>query len=260
MQEALHIVAIQANLVWENPQQNLNSFEKVINQLNESVDLVILPEMFSTGFTMQPKLIAEKMDGNTVSWMLKKAKEKNLAIVGSVVIEENTNYYNRAIFVHPDGKIETYDKRHSFSLAGEDEEYTSGEKKLIVDYKGWKIFPLICYDLRFPVWSRFNDDYDLLIYMANWPKPRILAWDSLLKARAIENMSYCIGVNRVGEDANGYEYIGHTAVYDFLGGEIATTKEGQEDFIQCKLTKSELYHTRKKLNFLNDRDQFAITI
>ena len=260
MQEALHIAAIQANLVWENPQQNLNYFEKVIDELTGDIDLVILPEMFSTGFTMQPKIVAEKMNGNTISWMLTMAKKQEIAIVGSIVIEEDSNYYNRAVFVYPSGKIETYDKRHSFSLAGEDEEYTSGVNKLIVEYKGWKIFPLICYDLRFPVWSRFSDDYDLLIYMANWPKPRIVAWDALLKARAIENMSYCVGVNRVGEDANGYEYIGHTAVYDFLGEEIGITKQGQEDVIQCKLTKSELYQTRKKLNFLNDRDQFKITL
>ena len=177
---------------------------------------------------------------------------------GALVIKEAENFYNRVVFVHPNGTIETYDKRHSFSLAGEDKAYTSGTDKLIVDYKGWKICPLICYDLRFPVWSRYNNDYDVLLYMANWPKPRILAWDSLLKARAIENISYCIGVNRVGEDANGYEYIGHTSGFDYLGGQIATTKEGEEDVLSCRLLKSELEKTRKKLNFLYDRDQFEI--
>ncbi|MFD2566768.1 amidohydrolase [Pseudotenacibaculum haliotis] len=258
MQETLTVVAIQANLVWENSQKNLESFEKTIDELSSEVDLVVLPEMFSTGFTMQPKMMAEPMNGTTVDWMKRMATSKNTAIVGSVVIEENNNYHNRAIFVHPDGSIETYDKRHSFSLAGEDEEYTSGTEKLIIDYKGWKLFPLICYDLRFPVWSRFNDDYEVLLYMANWPKPRIVAWDSLLKARAIENMSYCIGVNRVGEDKNGYEYIGHTTAYDYLGKEIATTQEGEEGYLQITLHKSGLNETRKKLNFLNDRDQFTI--
>jgi predicted amidohydrolase len=260
MQETLNIAAIQANLIWEQPQQNRQHFEAVIDQLNSDFDLVVLPEMFSTGFTMKPQSVAETMNGETVAWMKKIATSKDIAIVGSLVIEENDQYHNRAIFMHPNGMLETYDKRHAFGLAGEDEEYTSGAKKLIVDYKGWKLFPLICYDLRFPVWSRFNDDYEVLIYMANWPKPRILAWDSLLRARAIENMSYCIGVNRVGLDENNYEYIGHTSVYDFLGEKIADTQEGKVEVLQCKLIRSELEQTRKKLNFLNDRDSFEITL
>lgn len=260
MQETLNIAAIQANLIWEQPEDNKGVFDQIMGQLSPQVDLVVLPEMFSTGFTMEPSLVAEKMDGSTVQWMQIMAGTYETAIVGSLVIEENENYFNRAVFVHPDGRIETYDKRHSFGLAGEDEKYTSGKEKLIVEYKGWKLFPLICYDLRFPVWSRYDEEYDVLIYMANWPKPRILAWDSLLKARAIENMSYCIGVNRVGKDANDYEYIGHTAIYNYLGEELATTKEGEVGFIEYKLTKSDLYKTREKLNFLNDRDQFEIKL
>lgn len=258
MQDALHVVAIQANLIWENSEANLQSFQNTINCLDSNVDLVVLPEMFSTGFTMNPKPVAQKMDGTTISWMKELAIKKEIALVGSVVIEEEGNFYNRAVFVHPNGQIETYDKRHSFSLAGEDEKYTSGKNKLIVDYKGWKIFPLICYDLRFPVWSRYQDDYDVLLYMANWPKPRIFAWDSLLKARAIENMSYCIGVNRVGKDASGHEYIGHTSAYDYLGNQMASVEEAKEGILQCVLLKSELNKTRKKLNFLEDRDQFQI--
>ena len=258
MQEMLNIAAIQADLIWEQPEKNRQSFQEKIANLSSDIDLVILPEMFSTGFTMEPKLVAEKMDGTTVQWMQKMAVDYETAIVGSLVIEEDDQYFNRAIFVHPNGNLETYDKRHCFSLAGEHENYTAGKEKLIVAYKGWRICPLICYDLRFPVWSRFSDEYDILIYMANWPKPRILAWDALLKARAIENMSYCIGVNRVGKDANDYEYIGHTAVFDFLGEEIGATKEGQEDVATCTLTKSNLYKTREKLNFLNDRDSFEI--
>lgn len=258
MQNELKIAAIQTSLSWENPQVNLESFTKIIDNLNNDVDLVVLPEMFSTGFTMQPSIVAEKMDGNTVHWMKKTAVAKNIAIVGSLVIEEENNYYNRAIFVHPTGEVETYNKRHSFSLAGEDKEYTSGNEKSIVAYKGWKICPLICYDLRFPAWSRFNDDYDLLLYMANWPKPRIFAWDTLLKARAIENMSYCIGVNRIGEDKNGYQYNGHTAAYDFLGAEVSNTVEGNEEVLYCVLSKTLQENIRKKLNFLNDRDKFTL--
>lgn len=259
MQNELKVAAVQANLIWENTQVNLNSFERIIKELKSDTDLVVLPEMFSTGFTMNPETVAEKMDGKTVQWMIDIARATTSAIVGSVVIIESGNYHNRVVFAHPSGKIQTYDKRHSFSLAGEDKVYTSGNKKLIVDFKGWKICPLICYDLRFPVWSRYNKDYDVLLYMANWPKPRILAWDSLLRARAIENISYCIGVNRVGEDGNEFQYIGHTTVFDSLGGQIATTKEGEEDVCYVTLDKSKQEETRGKLNFLNDRDQFQIT-
>tara|TARA_R110000787_G_scaffold13816_2_gene42970 strand:+ start:13010 stop:13789 length:780 start_codon:yes stop_codon:yes gene_type:complete len=258
MQNELKIAAIQASLFWENSQSNLQSFQNKIETLDTDVDLIVLPEMFSTGFTMQPNLVAETMEGTTVSWMKGIAIKNNVAIVGSVVIKEDKKYYNRAVFVHPDSSIETYDKRHSFSLAGEDKVYTSGKEKLIVALKGWKICPMICYDLRFPVWSRYTKEYDVLVYMANWPKPRIFAWDTLLKARAIENMSYCIGVNRVGEDANGYQYSGHTASYDYLGAEISTTIEGKEDILVCILSKLAQEETRKKLNFLNDRDPFEI--
>jgi omega-amidase len=258
MQNELKIVAIQANLIWENSQSNLRSFQNKIEILDPDVDLIILPEMFSTGFTMQPNLVAETMEGTTLSWMKAIATKNNVAIVGSVVIKQDSQYYNRAVFVHPTGRIETYDKRHSFSLAGEDKVYTSGKQKLIVALKGWKICPMICYDLRFPVWSRYTNEYNVLLYMANWPKPRIFAWDVLLKARAIENMSYCIGVNRVGEDANGYQYSGHTASYNYLGAEISTTIEGKEDILVCVLSKSAQEEARKKLNFLNDRDSFEI--
>ena len=167
MQNELNVVGIQADLVWENPTENLTFFEEKINILPKNTDLVVLPEMFTTGFTMNPEKIAEKMDGNAVSWMQKMASENKIALCGSLVIEENNNYYNRMVFVHPSEEIETYDKRHSFTLAGEDKVYTSGTEKLIVTYKGWRICPLICYDLRFPIWTRNTDNYDLLIFMAN---------------------------------------------------------------------------------------------
>ncbi|NEW80406.1 MAG: amidohydrolase, partial [Gelidibacter sp.] len=207
----LKIAMLQAELVWHNVELNRKNFLEKINQIKEQVDLIILPEMFTTGFSMHPQKIGDTMNGETVNWMRKIASEKDTAIAGSVIIFENNNFYNRFLFVHPSGEINFYDKRHLFTLAGEDKVYESGKEKLIVNYKGWKICPLVCYDLRFPVWARNVEDYDLLIYVANWPKIRIAAWDTLLKARAIENMCYTVGVNRVGVDANNYEYNGHSA-------------------------------------------------
>ena len=214
--------------------------------------------MFSTGFTMQPSSVAETMPGSSVVWMINMAKTNDIAIIGSMVIQENHKYFNRAIFVSPSGDIETYDKRHLFAIAGEDRQYTSGNNKIIINFKGWRICPLVCYDLRFPVWSRNTDNYDLLLFMANWPITRIDAWDTLLKARAIENMSYCIGVNRIGKDDNGYQYNGHTSAFNFLGEKIAHTKEGIEDLLYCKISKTELLEFRSKLNFLKDQDSFEI--
>lgn len=186
------------------------------------------------------------------------AKNLNAAIAGSIIIEDNNAFYNRMLFVHPEGTIEYYDKRHAFTLAGENEEYTSGNNKLIVIYKGWKICPLICYDLRFPVWSRNVENYDLLLYAANWPKPRIKAWNTLLKARAIENMSYCIGVNRVGVDDNSYEYSGNSIAIDYLGNEITEICEHKERIIYASFNKEEMYKLRTKLPFLEDKDTFTI--
>lgn len=258
MYNEIKIVAIQASLVWHNPAENRRYFEQKIRQLDRDTDLVMLPEMFSTGFTMQPSSVAETMHGSSVLWMINMAKTNDIAIIGSMVIQENHKYFNRAIFVSPSGDIETYDKRHLFAIAGEDRQYTSGNNKIIINFKGWRICPLVCYDLRFPVWSRNTDNYDLLLFMANWPITRIDAWDTLLKARAIENMSYCIGVNRIGRDDNGYQYNGHTSAFNFLGEKIAHTKEGMEDLLYCKISKTELLEFRSKLNFLKDQDSFEI--
>lgn len=258
MYNEIKIVAIQASLVWQNPDENRRYFEQKIRQLDKDTDLVMLPEMFSTGFTMQPSSVAETMHGSSVLWMINMAKTYDIAIIGSMVIQENHKYFNRAIFVSPTGDIETYDKRHLFAIAGEDRQYTSGNNKIIINFKGWRICPLVCYDLRFPVWSRNTDNYDLLLFMANWPITRIDAWDTLLKARAIENMSYCIGVNRIGKDDNGYQYNGHTSAFNFLGEKIAHTKEGIEDLLYCKISKTELLEFRSKLNFLKDQDSFEI--
>lgn len=244
-------------LVWENPTENRNNFEQKINGINEVIDLIVLPEMFTSGFTMNPKKVAETMQGETVSWLIKLAKAKNCAITGSLVITENENYYNRLLFVFPDGKIEFYDKRHLFTLAGEDKVYTSGKEKLIVTYKGFKICPLICYDLRFPVFTRNVENYDLLIYVANWPKPRMNAWDILLKARAVENMSYVIGVNRIGNDNNHLDYVGHSQAIDFLGNYLVEPQENEGVFI-VEIDKEKQDETRSKLAFLNDKDEFEL--
>lgn len=253
----MKIALIQSPLVWESPAENRNYFEAKINEIASSADLIVLPEMFATGFTMNPDPVAETMQGESVSWMIALAKASNCAIMGSLVITEQAHFYNRLIFVFPSGEIKTYDKRHLFSLAGEDKIFTSGKDKLVIEYKGFKICPLICYDLRFPVFSRNTEEYDVLIYVANWPKPRMLAWDSLLKARAIENMCYTIGVNRIGLDNNNLEYSGHSQVVDFLGNYLLEPQEEEAVFI-VEIDKQSMLETRAKLNFLNDRDTFTL--
>ena len=256
MNNKLNIAILQTHLIWENPQRNKDSFDEKIKNLNSETNVLVLPEMFTTGFTMNPKNIAETMQGETVKWMKDVAGQNDLAITGSIVIEENNNFYNRLLFVHPNGKINYYDKRHAFTLVGEDKVYKTGSSKVIVEYKGWKICPLICYDLRFPVWSRNVENYDLLIYVANWPKPRIQAWDTLLSARAIENMCYTIGVNRIGLDEMGNEYSGHSAIYDVLGNQIVYSDK--EEIIYSSLEKREIIKYREKLNFLDDKDIFNL--
>jgi omega-amidase len=259
MKNELKIIGIQAALIWENPKQNIAFFEKKIEPLENNVDLIVLPEMFTTGFTMNPEKVAEKMNGFSVSWMQKIAKEKQTAICGSLVISDFNKFYNRFVFVHPSGEIETYNKKHSFTLAGEDKVYTSGTKKMIIEYKGWKICPLICYDLRFPVWARNTENYDLLIYIANWPVARVKAWDTLLKARAIENMSYVIGVNRTGKDANNYEYSGNSLLIDYLGNALSSLEKNELGIVTATFVKSDQDNIRKKLGFLTDKDSFIIS-
>jgi omega-amidase len=253
----MKIAIVQTSLVWENPLENRSRLAQKINGFTAAVDLIILPEMFSTGFTMNPKAVAETMQGETVLWLQHLAKAKNCAITGSLIIEENGLYYNRLLFVLPDGAIKTYDKRHLFTLAGEHAIYTAGTEKLIVEYNGFRICPLVCYDLRFPVFSRNVEHYDVLLYVANWPKPRVNAWDILLKARAVENMCYAIGVNRIGFDDNHHEYVGHSQVVDFLGNYVLEPQEADSVFI-VTLDKAKLMETRNKLAFLNDRDSFEI--
>jgi len=258
MQNQLKVALIQSNLVWENPIQNRINLRDKIETISEAVDLIVLPEMFTTGFTMNPEDLAESMDGVTVKWMMHIAKEKKSAIIGSCIIKENEKFYNRLLCVEPNGKVNSYDKKHTFTLAGEHKIYDAGKQSLIVNYEGWKIKPLVCYDLRFPVWARNTEDYDVLLYVANWPKVRISAWDTLLKARAIENMSYCIGVNRVGMDANNYEYSGHSAAYDVLGNRLDTIPYDKEAIEIITLDKMQISKYREKLAFLKDRDAFNL--
>ena len=253
----MKIALLQINLIWENPNENIRLLEEKINTISQYVDLIVLPEMFTSGFTMQPQKVAQTMQGETIAWLKNLAKARNCALTGSLVITENSMFYNRLVFVFPTGEIQYYNKKHLFTLAGENKVYTAGNTKIIIEYKGFKICPLICYDLRFPVFSRNVENYDLLIYVANWPKPRINAWDILLKARAIENMSYVIGVNRVGIDNNNNEYIGHSIAIDYLGNELTKPSE-KEEILYVELNKNEILENRKKLNFLADKDNFKL--
>lgn len=253
----MNIAIIQAPLQWENPTANRSYFAAQINAMHRKADLIVLPEMFTSGFTMNPKAVAETMDGETIQWLRNLADAHNVAITGSIIIEENNNFYNRLLFVFPAGEIQHYDKRHLFTLAGEDKVYTAGTQKLIVDYLGWKICPLVCYDLRFPVFSRNTENYDVLIYVANWPAPRIAAWDALLKARAIENMCYVVGVNRIGVDINKNEYPGHSQMMNYLGKNMIDPTD-QEGVLMATLDRHSLLQTREKLGFLKDQDSFTL--
>ncbi len=253
--ENLKVTIIQPDIIWENPQANLDKYSEWIAGI-ESTDIIILPEMFTTGFSMEPGKLKEPMDGLTVSWMKKMAKEKNAAIAGSLIIEEDNQIFNRAFWVFSDGKIEKYDKRHLYTMGQEHLYYSHGKEKLIVEYKGWRFCPLICYDLRFPVWSRNQENYDVLIYMANWPSPRHYVWKNLLAARAVENQSYCIGVNRTGTDGTGIKYLGDSAIIDSKG---IGTFLGEEEKVQTfEISYSKLHNFRKSFPLLDDRDEFQI--
>lgn len=256
--QQLQVALIQTDLEWENPAKNRLQIEKQILAITEPHQLIVLPEMFTSGFTMNVDPVAETMDGDTIIWIKKTAATVNSAIMGSLIIKEGSKYFNRLVFVTPEGQVQTYDKRHLFTLAGEERIFTAGNNKLIIEYKGWRICPLICYDLRFPVWARNTEDYDILIYVANWPQPRIKAWDALLQARAIENITYCIGVNRVGLDGNNHNYTGHSAAYSELGERLDTISPNTKDTQVVTLSKEKLQKTRTKLNFLNDKDLFIL--
>lgn len=262
---SLTFTIIQTNLFWENKEANLKMLEEKILAIKEKTEIVVLPEMFSTGFSMKPELFAETMDGNTIHWMKKIAAQQKIILTGSMIIEEDGNYFNRLIWALPNGSLGFYNKRHCFAFAGEDEHYTAGNKRLIASVKGWKINLQICYDLRFPVWARQTPphlleseaEYDVLIYVANWPERRNHAWKSLLTARAIENQCYVIGVNRVGNDGNEIYHSGDSMVVNALG-EIMYHKAHDEDVHTITLKKENLQEIRNKFPFWKDADDFRI--
>lgn len=258
-EEQLRVSVLQADLHWENPEANRAMFEEMIWRLDSPTDVIVLPEMFTTGFTISPEKWAEPMNLHTQKWMHQMASQTHAAICGSYIVKENGKYYNRFVWMQPNGKHLHYDKKHLFGMAGETQYYTAGTSPLIIEWHGWRICPMICYDLRFPVWSRLRADlhYDLLIYVASWPAPRVHAWNTLLKARAIENQAYCVGVNRIGTDGNGHYYTGESAVIDYTGQELFYAKETTAT-ATVTLDKKLLNKFRQAFPFQNDADYFKI--
>jgi len=259
MNSILNFTIVQSQLHWENRQANLQMFEKKIRSISGKTEVILLPETFTTGFSMKPKALAETMEGETVQWMKRMAAEKKVIIGGSVIIEEEGHYYNRLIWMLPNGHYGVYNKRHRFAYAGEDKEFSPGNKRLIASVNGWKINLMVCYDLRFPVWARQTDnqEYDVLVYVANWPERRSHAWKTLLQARAIENQCFVIGVNRVGNDGNNIYHSGESMVVDPMG-EVLYTKAHDEDVFTITLHKEKLEEVRTKLPFWKDGDNFMI--
>lgn len=266
--QPLAVTLIQAPLIWENPIANKSYFEPIISSLNET-NIVILPEMFTTGFSMNSKKLAETEPGETLIWLKKLASKKNVAITGSIIVEENYKYYNRLYWVNPDESYVTYDKKHLFRMAGENAFFNNGNKRVIVNFKGWNICPMICYDLRFPVWIRnkFKNNlankttkpqYDLLVFVANWPEIRVNAWSTLLAARAIENQCFTVGVNRIGQDANGITYNGKSEVFDFKGQSVLSFLPNQEGIKTVVLNPFELLDFREKFPVGFDADNFKL--
>ena len=259
----LSIVLVQADLYWEQIDANLAMLEEKMWTIEARTDLIVLPEMFTTGFTMSAAALAEPPGGKTFKWMRQMAKLKNAAVTGSYIVKEGTRFYNRLYFVSPDGFSDFYDKKHLFTLAGEEKVYAAGQEQKGIEFRGWKIKPLICYDLRFPVWARSSKtdhqtyEYDLLLYTANWPAPRIHAWDALLQARAIENISYCAGVNRTGTDGYPKEYPGHSALYGFDGKTLSYSEE-KEAILSTTLSGADLQAFRHRFPLQEDADRFTL--
>jgi predicted amidohydrolase len=267
---SLTFTLIQTNLIWEDKPANLQMLEHKIRSINEKTEVVILPEMFTTGFSMKPEEFAEAMDGDTVNWMKNISAEKKVVVTGSLMIRENGNFYNRMIWMLPNGQYGYYDKRHLFAMGDEHNHYTAGNKRVIAQVKGWKINLQVCYDLRFPVWARQAPsltpsadgegqefEYDVLLYVANWPEKRNHAWKTLLQARAVENQSFAIGVNRVGTDGNDFYHSGDSMVVNPMG-EVIYTKAHDEDVFTITLHKNEVDEIRTKLPFWKDADPFKI--
>ena len=258
MSKNLFVSCIQTDLIWENKELNLLNFEKKIQQLPKETQLVILPEMFTTGFSMKPEHLSESMNEKSVEWLKIQSQKSGKIIIGSIIVKELGKNYNRLLVAFPNGSIQKYDKRHLFRMGNENAHYSKGDDKLIFTSDEWRICPLICYDLRFPVWSRNKNDYDLLIYIANWPKSRSYAWKSLLVARAIENQAYVIGVNRIGSDGQGNEFSGDSMIIDPYGQIITQAEPFKEQFLNAELSLDELNNFRTKFPVNFDVDEFKI--
>jgi omega-amidase len=262
--KTLRITTIQTNLHWESPTANRAMLEEKISRIGKPTDVIVLPEMFTTGFTMNAPALAEPMNFHTLKWIKQMAIKTDALILGSLIIKEENKYFNRLIWMTPDGNLKTYDKRHLFRMADEDKIYSTGKELLIAEWKGWKICPMVCYDLRFPTWSRNRFDkvsktlgYDVLIYVANWPVVRTVHWETLLKARAIENLSYVVGVNRVGKDGNGVEYSGRSAIVSPTG-EVIYQGQDQGEIHTSELSAEELQNWRAKFPAFLDADDFEV--
>ncbi|MCS6990352.1 MAG: amidohydrolase [Chitinophagales bacterium] len=257
MKQDLTLTLVQCELMWENPQANRERFNHLLQHLSTPTQVIVLPEMFSTGFSMRPFALAEPMDGPTVAWMQQMASQKGAALCGSLMIEEGGRYYNRLIWMEPSGMKHCYDKRHLFSMGSENQYYTAGRKRLTVTWHHWRLRLIICYDLRFPVWCRNDDEYDILVVVANWPQRRIEAWNALLVARAIENQCYVAGVNRVGNDGHQVYHNGSSCLIDPMG-KVLWQCTDREEVYTATLSASWLQHVRQSLPFLGDRDRFEI--
>ena len=257
-QETLTAAIIQLDQVWENSGTNRLKLDEWLRKTDKSTDIVFLAEMFNTGFSMNISALAETMDGETVTWMKQRSAEYGFALCGSLIILENNLYYNRLIFAEPSGEVHFYNKRHLFTMGGEESQFEQGIERIIITYKGWRICPFICYDLRFPVWARSNNEYDLLVYSASWPQARDEVWNTLLKARAIENQAYVVGANRVGVDGNSITYSGNSQVIDPKGKVLAITQEYVENIVAASLSYNELLRFRADFPVLNDADTFSI--
>ncbi len=256
----LCVAVIQSDLKWEDVDSNLHHFSNTINSLQKEYHIVLLPEMFTTGFSMNARKLAEPVNGKTTKWMLSLSKSKNFAIGGSIILKDGDNYYNRFLLVTPEGEIHEYNKRHLFSLGNEHIEYSPGTKRVTINYLGWRILPQICYDLRFPVWSRNRNDYDLLINVANFPGSRRDVWNTLLKARALENQCFVAAANRVGSDGMGIIYTGDSQLIDARGKIVAQLEPNKEGVITACFSIDELYDFRKKFPILPDADNFEIIV
>lgn len=259
MMQELRVSIVQTDIVWENKQENLRMLREKLQALRETTEIVVLPEMFSTGFSMNSRELAEPISGKTIQLLIKWADEFQFALCGSFICNEKNLFYNRAFFITPQKEEYYYDKRHLFRMGRETEHFSAGSDKLIISYLGWNICPLVCYDLRFPVWSRnVNNEYDLLIYVASWPQSRRLVWDTLLRARALENMCYVCGVNRIGADGNNLTYDGGSIVYSAKGEALASVSDGEAGIVTTSLNLISLQQLREKFPVWKDADTFQL--